>query len=40
MKSYMLYYQGKLLDEFDAENYDEAVIKTMSIVSLEEVEGE
>lgn len=39
-KRYMLYYQGKLLDEFEAKDYAEAKIKALDIFSIEEVEDE
>jgi hypothetical protein len=36
----MLYYQGKLLDEFEARDWDDAREEVFEIVSLEEVEAD
>lgn len=38
MKRYILYYQGSWINEFSAEDYDDAVDKVMQIMTLEEVE--
>jgi len=40
MKSFMLSYQGKILNEFKAMNYAQAKEKALEIVDLQEVEEE